>query len=308
MIPRRFKLLELVRHTTLNLNLYNLDFLEKDTHYDLEGKAVDPNLWEYYVGFNKRVWEIRGRFNDATFQLEKASLRQEYIDRGLDPAILDQIQAIAEWHAENPGQDYPFPFFYSGFEPGNFSEWTGTGGTGLSVQSVVVHTGTYSARRTGTLFHGWCYKDLYQTALHHRVEGYVRYDTLNFFPGFPWHISTLGFMDGLREVAGFGIYWDQVTRYLALIHRTPPTWFVAYTFGEACQLGKWYKVAVEMYRHATEGWIKLYIDDVLKKEVSGLDTRDVSTFRCFWGNRCDPQGGGMINVYGDEVNAAYYRE
>ena len=57
---------------------------------------VPSDQWPYYVGFGKRVWERAMKFTDATFQLEKQSLINEYVLRGHVQGVLEAVQVHAE--------------------------------------------------------------------------------------------------------------------------------------------------------------------------------------------------------------------
>lgn len=100
---RRFKLLNFLPTDPMPLELKweleVLDRLEQLTYEELKTQGVSEDLWQYYLGFNKRLWERAVDFNDQTFLLEKTTLIQEYVLRGLDKAILDALQDIGEYCA-----------------------------------------------------------------------------------------------------------------------------------------------------------------------------------------------------------------
>lgn len=54
----------------------------------------------YYLAFTKRVFSKCLRFSDETLEEEKASLRAEFILRGLEDWILDQLIVLCQAHAE----------------------------------------------------------------------------------------------------------------------------------------------------------------------------------------------------------------
>lgn len=71
-----------------------LEDLEEDVFQELGDKGIPSDEWPYYVGFVKRVKKIYRDFDDATAEDEITSLRNEYILRGWDPDILDQLMAV----------------------------------------------------------------------------------------------------------------------------------------------------------------------------------------------------------------------
>ena len=54
----------------------------------------------YYLAFVKRVFSKCLRFSGDTLEEEKTSLRAEFILRGLEDWILDQLIALCQVHAE----------------------------------------------------------------------------------------------------------------------------------------------------------------------------------------------------------------
>lgn len=93
---RRFKKLMKLMSDELDWELRILDELERRTFKELEDRFVPQDQWNYYMGFQKRVWERRVHFAQATYQLEKQSLLNEYVLRGWDLSTLQAIQYIAE--------------------------------------------------------------------------------------------------------------------------------------------------------------------------------------------------------------------
>jgi len=114
-IARRFKVLEgHIDPTKLPLTFlredgYRVGELEWETLvllglevqiFDvLTNWTVPSDQWPYYVGFAKRVWERSMKFGDATFQLEKQSLLNEYELRGHVLGVLEAVQVHAEAYA-----------------------------------------------------------------------------------------------------------------------------------------------------------------------------------------------------------------
>lgn len=95
-MPIRFKKLMPLMATELNWEQDVLLLLEEDVYPYLQAQGVPPDQWLYYRDFAFRIWERRVHFNDATFQLEKTSLLNEFVWRGLNLTHLDAIQVFAE--------------------------------------------------------------------------------------------------------------------------------------------------------------------------------------------------------------------
>ena len=98
---------------------------------------VPSDQWPYYVGFAKRVWERAMKFADATFQLEKQSLLNEYVLRGHVLAVLEAVQIHAEAYAQIK-KGYLMP-----------SAWAYTDAVG----AIFVHEyGGYDSGHTGEIY------------------------------------------------------------------------------------------------------------------------------------------------------------
>lgn len=97
---RRFKRLNFFptdpMPSELTWELEVLDALEQRTYTELQTLGVPQEDWQYYMGFQKRLWEARVKFAQATFQLEKQSLVNEYVLRGWNLNALQALQVIAE--------------------------------------------------------------------------------------------------------------------------------------------------------------------------------------------------------------------
>lgn len=69
---------------------------EEPTMAELEAKGVPESEWPYYIGYMKRMLELYRNFTGATLQSEKDSLIAEYVLRGKDKDVLQQIQTVTE--------------------------------------------------------------------------------------------------------------------------------------------------------------------------------------------------------------------
>ena len=99
-IARQFKVLELQRWANLKdeSNLYV--FCEEPTMAELEAKGVPKDQWPYYIGFMKKMLTLYLKFTGVTLLMEKESLLNEYVLRGHDLTVLEQIQEVAAGCAE----------------------------------------------------------------------------------------------------------------------------------------------------------------------------------------------------------------
>lgn len=86
--------------TELEFELWILDWLEKQCYDTLDGLGIPEDIQQYYLGFAKRLWERALLFTQDTFQLEKTSLKTEYVMRGLNLTVLEAIQGHIEEAAE----------------------------------------------------------------------------------------------------------------------------------------------------------------------------------------------------------------
>jgi len=80
----------------LEMELEVLLWLEQMLFEVLANDLIPEALWNYYMGFAKRLWERGVTFNYETFLLEKTSLRNEYVLRGLFLDVLEDLQADIE--------------------------------------------------------------------------------------------------------------------------------------------------------------------------------------------------------------------
>jgi hypothetical protein len=98
--PRRIKKLLPSMVTELDWELQVLEALEVDCYAKLDSLGVPTEDQNYYVGYTKRLWETALKFGAGTYELEKTSLRNEYLLRGWDGATLDALEEVAQKWAE----------------------------------------------------------------------------------------------------------------------------------------------------------------------------------------------------------------
>lgn len=97
-IPRRFKRLvfEPPFHIIQELlpKLEDSVGCEEPTMEELQAKGVPQDQWTYYFGFMKRLLEMYRDFSGATLELEITSLIEEYVLRGHNRNVLEQIRGV----------------------------------------------------------------------------------------------------------------------------------------------------------------------------------------------------------------------
>jgi len=78
----------------LNTELTNLDALEVQIYQKLDDLGVDSAQQPYYMAFSKRCFVTFLTFSDSTAENDVSLLRQEFILRDLESAVLDQLIPI----------------------------------------------------------------------------------------------------------------------------------------------------------------------------------------------------------------------
>ena len=68
---------------------------EEPTMLLLDSFEVPEAEWPWYLGYMKRMIKLYENFTDATLENEKTSLINEYVLRGKDRTILEEIQPVA---------------------------------------------------------------------------------------------------------------------------------------------------------------------------------------------------------------------
>jgi len=95
-IPRRFKIYLPRMSDLLEEELPPCVLCEEPTMALLQSLGVPTDEWQYYLGFMKRMVELYLTFTSETLQKEKDSLIAEYVLRGKDKDVLEQVQAVSE--------------------------------------------------------------------------------------------------------------------------------------------------------------------------------------------------------------------
>jgi hypothetical protein len=84
----------------LSIELTNLDELERQIFDKLEELGTPSEQWTYYMAFSKRAFKTYLHFSDPAAAQDVALLKQEFLYRGLDSSVLDQLIPICRDKAE----------------------------------------------------------------------------------------------------------------------------------------------------------------------------------------------------------------
>jgi len=123
-LPRRFKIYLPNMTNLLPPELKVHVECEDPTMALLQSLGVPTEEWQYYLGFMKRMIEFYQSFTSETLQMEKDSLIAEYVLRGKDKDVLEQVQEVA---AECAGFPPVPPFTCDDVKAcleGDFTNWT----------------------------------------------------------------------------------------------------------------------------------------------------------------------------------------
>ncbi|MEM3090527.1 MAG: heparin lyase I family protein, partial [Candidatus Bathyarchaeia archaeon] len=205
----------------------------------------------------------------------KCLKRKEDLERYVHEKIFPKI---SDWQREYLAQ-YFTTIFQSGFETGDFSEWTATEQPNgiASVQSITKHHGNYAAKfettSTAVGSYAAAYKNIAATSLVY-MRFYLYLDNL---PG----VNNSRLLYGqLHNVANGYILLFYVNRgsignlRWELRLWTGGTLVSYYSANENIQTNQWYCVEMKLKVHGTQGEIALWIDGVQKIAQTGLDTDD----------------------------------
>jgi len=95
-VPRRFKIYLPRMSDLLEEELPPCVLCEEPTMALLQSLGVPTEEWQYYLGFMKRMIDLYLDFTSETLQKEKDSLIAEYVYRGKDKDVLEQVQIQVE--------------------------------------------------------------------------------------------------------------------------------------------------------------------------------------------------------------------
>jgi len=172
--------------------------------------------------------------------------------------------------------------FYSGFETGNFNDFDCTSG-GPTVQSTIKYAGTY-AMKTGSsdIWNTHIAAKLISFPSQYYIQGRIRIDEWTTITEGDWgfllgvangvcgadpYASTRAFALGIEVIGGKNkliLYKGQTVS--------------SYDLGISLTLQKWYNVIIGIYNHGTNGWVKIWIDGILKYTLTSQDTNDMTSY------------------------------
>jgi len=183
--------------------------------------------------------------------------------------------------------------FESGFEEPYSNEWDITEGdpTYLSRDTSVVYEGSFSSKSSGDGF----YAAYVQKAVSleegkiYFLSGWYRCDELDFSAmGPPWdeYIDIIfALIGGAGSQFGPWEAWSGVsvalkgvaenTAHFCLEYRVGGNSYFIDT-GVALTLNQWYNITLEVYTNPLEGYVKLYINNVLLAQKENLDTTSLT--------------------------------
>jgi len=182
--------------------------------------------------------------------------------------------------------------FEDGFESNDFTAWTGTTGA-PSVQGGVKHTGLYAmqAAMTGQNYASKTFAD--QSTCHAR--GYFRFSGLQGSAAWQQGVMTLrdtGVAQACRAEVNCPTS-DNTDFYWSLYDNINSA---RNTSDALCVIDTWYCVEVAIYLNVN-GWIRLWVDDVLESEYDPVDTSSVAHISdLFFGSY---PAGYAHTLYGD---------
>jgi hypothetical protein len=166
--------------------------------------------------------------------------------------------------------------FQSGYETGDFSEWTGTSATSgdsITVVSIDPHHGTYHAQASMSAVsrnvrYAYAYKNVDLS------EFYVRFyfklkDNLPFTTSSD-QLMLIYARAGTTAVfqAGFGA----TTGYLSGNYRSGTTWTSWYATSIRAELDVWHCIEIYWKKDTSNGVFRVYYDGVMVFERTGIDT------------------------------------
>jgi len=182
-----------------------------------------------------------------------------------------------------------------GFETGDYSEWDLVDGPPV-IDSVIVHDGLYSSRSESDAFYDY-YCQVNSPTIIGKVyclSCWYRND-LMVLPADSWDM-ILGFQyeTGSPYAAYYGMFF--------CIHRVNGNYYLSLNYRPAgidyfddtdilLIQKKWYFVELNMFVHATNGWINLYIDGIKKAEAKDIDTTYLDNITA--GSSCAVGGTGL---------------
>jgi len=167
-------------------------------------------------------------------------------------------------------------YFSSGFDTGDFSEWTAQI-RNPTIDSTIKHDGNYSSRSEDDLFYdegveqnmsGFGLPTVYY------IHGWVRVDTLVLDPSLVGGVTLLGIKNTSGGVSGTRglFFYARRSAGVPKFGMYDYDLFVDYPDIMTFELGKWYKIEKKVTRDPANGTLELYVDSVLKQTITGTTT------------------------------------
>ena len=95
-VPRQYKEAVPAMLGLMETWLTNQDAVEVMLFEELEDEGIPSELWPYYTALARRTLIKCLRFSCQTYELEAVSLDSEFVQRGLNAAVIDRTIDIAE--------------------------------------------------------------------------------------------------------------------------------------------------------------------------------------------------------------------
>lgn len=182
--------------------------------------------------------------------------------------------------------------FSDGFESGDFSEWTGTTGS-PTVTSTNPHHGSYEMTINSDEY---AYIEFTTTATVY-TRFYVNFQTIPTSNG--QYADLMAVRDGYDGTWG-AIPYIYRTGAKNWLYCAKGDWSdCSDTYQWDPSTDTWYCLEVGFYQHASAGWIRVWLDGVLRIEETGLDTSGCSTDTIFMGQY--DHGGTQLTMLYDCV-------
>jgi hypothetical protein len=123
--------------------------LEDVIFAQLEALGVDPALWEFYRAWFYAKSVIRKRFSGAIADAEVALLNAEFVSRGLDLAILEELEPYVDTWAElyRGEEETPYNKLKNGSFESDLDYWVLLSGTLPDVTTLTPQDGLKCIRQ-----------------------------------------------------------------------------------------------------------------------------------------------------------------
>jgi len=196
--------------------------------------------------------------------------------------------------------------FEDGFESGDFSAWDGTGTSSadseITVQSNVVHTGSYAANATRVPYdqNSLAYKHFTSTYYSLYARGYFYLDELNLGSGYRTALMRLSSYVGDYVLGAIEVYNDGGTVKWRVSYRNSSSSIYQILGSPYPQLDTWYCLEIYVNVDSTSGEFKAWIDGTERYSISGLNNSDGGKIYTLRVGAIATSGGGVRKIYFDD--------